>query len=319
MSEQEALRRMVAPGTMRPGKYMGGIIQVHVCTACDKACCNCTQGSGFRGPPRFISLHSFLACVDSLHGWWGVVGVFGGNPALHPDFPELCRVLEKRVPYRQRGLWCNRAMGHGKLMREVFNPAVSNVNVHLDSDAADEFRRDWPEVRIVGEHRDSRHSPVWVSLRDVVSDEEARWRLIERCDINQHWSAMCGEFRGEPKGWFCEVAGAQSILHQDNPSYPDTGLSVLSVQEYTRGMGERVYLRWWELPMHGYREQVRKHCHECGVPLRGLGELATRGDRDQLSEHYKALTSKRKGRAVELMTVAPTETLPRFTDYLRNA
>lgn len=310
---------MVAPGTKRPGKYMDGVIQVHVTRACDKACFNCTQASHVSGKPRFVSLGVFEACLRSLEGYWGVVGMFGGNPALHPQFHRLCELLEKYVPRMRRGIWCNNPLNaeNASLMRQVFNPGVSNINVHMDERAAELFVRYWPEVHVVGLREDSRHAPPWVAMKDVEPDESKRWDLISRCDINKHWSAMCGEFRGQPRAWFCEIAGAQAIRYQDNPSYPDTGYDP-SVR-YTSRDGTLQNVEWWQLSMRDFERQVRKHCHECGVPLRGRGELAVGGEAEQVSgTHAVDFVPKREGRRVELVQAREQlgERTGRFTDYL---
>src|SRR5678815_405006 len=108
MTEQECLSKMVAPGTRRPGKYREGVIQIHVTRACDKACFNCTQLSNLGGKTEFMSPEHFAQAVESLRGYFGVVGVFGGNPAMSPHFVEYCRILrDSWVPFNQRGLWCN--------------------------------------------------------------------------------------------------------------------------------------------------------------------------------------------------------------------
>lgn len=348
MNEQEALARMVAPGTPREGKYRRGVIQIHVTRACDKACYGCTQGSNLGGKLSFLSPELFEQALLSLRGYFGVVGVFGGNPALHPRFEELCEILRRHVPFNQRGLWCNHPVSPPKAraMRATFDPAVSNLNVHLDEDAYAMFKQHWPECSPVGLHRDSRHSPPYVALKDVLKksceacggsgeerigseptqtcepcrgrgwyyDEERAWELISDCDINKHWSAMIGAFRGELRAWFCEIAGAQSILHQDDPDYPDTGIVLPQPKQD---------FCWWEFPMQSFAHQVRKHCHECGVPLRGHGELAQATDGiEQVSEtHRGVFCTKRVGRRVELVTTTEQLGTPlgRMTDYLGNA
>src|SRR5688572_8645375 len=119
MTEQEALSRMVAPGTRRPGKYREGVIQIHVTRACNLACFNCTQGSQLAGKPTFITPAQFEQAVLSLKGYFGVVGMFGGCPTLHPQFEELCDILAKHVPFDQRGLWANAPMGKGAICRRT--------------------------------------------------------------------------------------------------------------------------------------------------------------------------------------------------------
>jgi hypothetical protein len=78
--------------------------------------------------------------------------------------------------------------------------------------------------------------------------------------------------------------------------------------------------------MQCFSEQVRKHCHDCGIPLRGYGELANARDlegREQVSKtHEGVYKPKRKGRAVELVTL-PSQLEPgkidKVIDYLGNA
>ena len=167
MNEQECLDRMIAPGQLRPSKpYRGGVIQVWVTRACDKACFHCTQGSNYGGKPEFITVEQFRDACRSLRGYFGVVGMFGGNPALHPQFEELCAVMREEVPTEQRGIWSNNPMTveKARIMRATFNPGYSNLNVHLDRKAYDLFKEEWPECGPVGLERDSRHAPVFVAI-----------------------------------------------------------------------------------------------------------------------------------------------------------
>ena len=325
MTESEALQRMIAPGTPREGKYRRGVIQIHITRSCDKSCFNCTQGSNLGGRTTFISPEQFAAAVDSLRGYFGVVGVFGGNPALHPQFEELCKILrESWVPRSQRGVWCNNPVTEAKAraMRATFDPSVSNLNVHLDQTAYKMFRQYWPEANVFGQSSDSRHSPVYVAMRDVGVEESRRWELISNCDINQHWSAMIGVFRGELRAWFCEIAGAQAMLHQDEPDYPDTGVDPTKEHQLAHnGLG----LKWWECGMHYFAHQVHKHCHDCGVPLRGHGALAQGSDETEVEQvsatHQGIYKPKRKGRRVELVTVEEQlgDRLRMMTTYLQNS
>lgn len=310
MNEQEALSKMVSPGMKRKAAWMGGIVQIHITRACDKACFGCTQGSNLGGKLTMITPELFEQAVITLKDYFGVVGIFGGNPAMHPKFDQLCRILSTRIRKSRCGLWCNHPKGHGKIIRKTFNPLVSNLNVHLDREAYDEFKRDWPESRPFGLHEDSRHSPVYVAMQDVIEDEAERWDLISKCDINQQWSSMVGMFRGELRAWFCEIAGAQSILHQWDPDYPDTGVPVVN--------------GWWKQPMQAYAAQVRHHCHGCGVPLRGHGSLAQdESGREQVSathaEIYKPKKPDRDVQFVTLRSEVSEQSLKSTVDYIGNS
>ena len=310
MKAEDAISRMVAPSMRRDCYEHGGVLQIWVTRACDKACFNCTQGSNLAGKPGMMTPEQYREAVASLEGYFGVVGMFGGNPAIHPKFDQLCEVLrDSWVPFEQRGLWCNHPKGKGDICRQTFNPHYSNLNVHLDQEAAEEFARDWPEAApyVKGLDGDSRHSPVYVAMQDVIADEGERWRLIADCDINKYWSAMIGVFRGELRAWFCEIAGAQAMLHQNNPDYPDTGLPV------TPG--------WWRQSIEAYRDQIAYHCHRCGVPLRGHGDLAIGGKLEQVSKtHADIYKPKIRGREVEVVTSLDQlgDRLGKATDYIEN-
>jgi hypothetical protein len=310
MNESECLSKMIAPSMVRPGRYRGGIMQVHVTRACDMACFHCTQGSNLGGKPVVMTVEQFEIACESLQDYWGVIGIFGGNPALHPQFEELCNVLCRYFPWAQRGLWCNHPRGHGKLMRDVFNPAVSNLNVHLSQEAYDEFKRDWPECAgyLKGLEDDSRHSPPFVAMIDQENlTESDRWDLISRCDVNHDWSAMVCVVNNEVQGFFCEIAGAQAMLHQHDASWPNLGVNV------------KTEPAWWRKPMQEFSEQVRHYCHRCGVPMRRHGQLAVGGQFEEVSETHKDIYKpKSRDREVQLVQINDGATLQRMTEYIEN-
>lgn len=316
MDETQALAKMVPPSQKRKNAWRGGIIQIHITRACDKACFGCTQGSNLGGKIGMITLPQFEEAVISLKDFWGVVGVFGGNPCRHPQFTDLCAILRRHIPKERCGLWSNKLFGHGGVAAATFNPKHSNLNVHLDREAYDEFKRDWPGSRPFGLTEDSRHAPVYVAMQDVVDEhgnhipEAEQWDKIANCDINQNWSSMICVFRNQLRGFFCEIAGAQAMLHQHEPDYPDTGLPI------TPG--------WWRRPMTDFAEQVRLHCKACGVPLRGYGSLAQNenGVEQVSATHaaiYKPKRPDREVQLVELRTDVSEDSLKRITDYVQNS
>lgn len=318
MQEHEALSQMIAPSQVRPGKPRGGVIQLLVTSNCDKSCFGCTQASNLRRPKEFMPPDLFETAVLSLKNYWGIVGVFGGNPAVHGQFETLCEILRAHIPKERCGLWCNNPLGKGAVMRDTFNPAVSNLNVHLDQKAYDEFRQDWPECHPFGLTEDSRHSPVFVSMQDVIADEGERWNLIANCPINREWSAGAGMFRGELRGWFCEIAMAQSLLMQGNPGYPDTGVPIPD---------QNGSLDWWQRTMFDpqFTAQARHHCHRCGVPMNGYGSLACADDSaavEQTSAEYvEVYQLKRINRNLEVVTdreQLQEGRIEKLTHYLQN-
>lgn len=327
MNEADCLSKMVPPGQPRPyvASKRYGILQIQITGACDKACINCTQASQLAGKKVFMTVAQFEQACQSLQGYFGVVGVFGGNPALHPDFEAICAVFRKYFPLQQRGLWCNHPRGKGKAMRETFYAPHSNLNVHHDEDAYREFVQDWPESRPFGLHEESRHSPCFVSMTDLGVPEEKRFELISTCEINQKWSALVGVVPGKGlRGYFCEIAYTMAVLHADDPDWPDTGLN--PTQRYRSGNGADSNVEpvaWWQLPMSSFANQVRQACHHCGVPLQGYGELALDKDgREQVSQTHAAnYKPKTAGRRVETVTelVQLGSRLASMVEYVRNA
>lgn len=313
MNSAEALAKMVPPSKPRPGIWRTGVLQVWVGRMCNQSCFGCTQGSHLAGKPGMITVEQYEQAVASLSDYFGIVGMFGGLPTMHPKFPDLCRVLKAHIPFERRGLWANDLRGHGKLCATTFNPKVSNLNVHLDGAAREEMIRDWPECApfVKGHDTDSVHTTPWVGMSDVIADESERWRLISDCDVNKHWSAMICVVRGELRGFFCEIAGAMAMLHADNPDWNGTGKPMEDI-------GVPVERGWWKRQMGDFEQQVRTCCVNCGVPMRRPGKLAIGGDVEEFSEvHRHIARPKERGRPVAFVGI---ESLARrnrpATEYL---
>jgi hypothetical protein len=143
-------------------------------------------------------------------------------------------------------------------------------------------------------------------MSDVIDDEAKRWELISNCDINRHWSAMLCSIPGRGlRAYFCELAGAQAMLHANDAAWPDTGLPA------TEG--------WWRKPMADFAEQVRFHCHRCGIPLKRFGQLSQAGDYEEVSEiHADIYKPKDKGREVRLVQIDEGPRVAKVTDYVGN-
>ncbi len=286
----DVINSMVYPKDGRPFIWHGGILQIWVTRACDKACFGCTQGSNLRGNPGLITTEQFERAAASLSDYFGVVGMFGGNPALHPRFHDLCEIMRRHIPYERRGLWCNHPRGKGAICRETFNPEVSNLNVHMDQEAHDEFTRDWPECRhrLKGLNEDALHTPPFTALIDHYPDEDDRWGKIRGCDINRNWSAMICVVRAELRAYFCEIAGAQAMLHAGDPEWPDLGVPVEP--------------GWWRKGAKAYAEQVKWHCHRCGIPMRADPVLAVGDSHEKCSPtHAPIYRPKTKNRPVVVL------------------
>jgi len=240
-----------------PTEKANDTIQIVVSRSCDLFdCSNCTQLLPFRTDALHMSVDVFRQALRSLAGWPGIRGVFGGNPCVHPRFPDLCAILIEEVPdQRQRGIWTNNLMKHGAIVRDTFYPhGRFNLNAHAQPKAAAEIDR-WLPGRLIPTSRDraSWHSPILLDWRDV-GLEPAEWIAArEACDINQTWSAAIFERDGKPFAYFCEVAGALDGIRGTNHGIPAVA-------------------GWWRGTMERFEGQVSGCCDAgCGVPLRRVG------------------------------------------------
>lgn len=283
-------------------------IQILITRACDLFnCSNCTQLLPLRvknkdRDPIHMDIDVFRDALRSLKGWPGIRGMFGGNPCVHPRFPDMMQVLVEEVPdQRQRGLWSNNLMQHGALVREVFYPhARFNLNAHANTEAADEIER-WCPGKLIPTSRDrtSWHSPILLNWQDFGISEEEWIRAREDCDINRDWSAAIMQRDGKAVAYFCEVAGALDGMRGENNGIP-------------------VEPDWWRWKMPKFQNQVAMCCDRgCGVPLRRLGSL----DRDdtydfsQSFSPYVELTIDKMTTVKGKLHRAIPEGTERATDY----
>lgn len=88
---------------------------------------------------------------------------------------------------------------------------------------------------------------------------------------------------------------------------------------------EKVVGKWWQLGMQAFTHQVDEHCHECGVPMRGYGELSQTPDEEGVERcsvtHQGIYKPKRKDRKVEVVTdliQLETGRIGKVTHYLQN-
>lgn len=174
---------------MRPIREME-TIQIEVTNACVNQCSNCTRLVGHHPKPYFMDMDYFKKAVDSLLNFPAMVGMMGGEPLLHPQFPAMCEYLSSKFPPAKCGLWT--CLPEGKEhYREIIVKTFGNIFINDHS-------RD-----------DVLHSPVLVPAREVCrGNYNAMWYLIDHCWVQNGWSASIN-----PNGaFFCEVAASLSML-----------------------------------------------------------------------------------------------------------
>lgn len=227
------------------------LIQLEITNACHVKCANCTRFVGHHRDPFFMDLDTVVKGLDSLEGYKGNIGLMGGEPTLHPDFAEICKIYQKMIPNkRRRELWTSgfKWDEYKTLIEETFDNDLIAYNDHSSPD---------------GEHQ-----PLLVAAEDIVENEELMWDLIDNCWVQTRWSASI-----TPRGcFFCEVAAAMDHLYDGPGGYP-------------------IEKGWWNKKPEDFVEQVGWYCPKCSgaIPLKkrsdkGEKDLISKGTAARLEK-----------------------------------
>lgn len=173
------------------------LVQIEITNSCFMECPNCTRFVGHNKKPYFMNLEVARKAIDSLQGFPGGVGIMGGEPTLHPQFFEICKMLQRRVPKAKRYIWTSgyNWNKYRSIIRQTFAE-----NVYFNDHTGTE----------------QKHQPVLMAIEDMIDDRRLMKELIDKCWIQERWSASIN-----PKGgFFCEVAAAMDILFEGPGGYP---------------------------------------------------------------------------------------------------
>lgn len=218
------------------------VIQIEVTNACNLSCTNCSRLVGHHKKPFFMSLDEVRSAIGSLKGYAGRIGLMGGEPTLHPQFAEICKIYQELIPdKRKRELWTDgfRWDEYNDLIFETFDKDLIHYNDHSKPEEG------W-------------HQPILISIDEVVADKEKMWRLIDNCWVQRRWSASI-----TPKGaFFCEVAAAIDHAFDGPGGWP--------VEE-----------GWYTKKIESYREQKEFSCLKCSAAI-PMAEIPNNHERADL-------------------------------------
>ena len=280
---EEAAAKMRGPRNMH-------IICIDVTNRCDLACSNCTRLLAQQDKLWDMTPDNFRLALQSLKGYFGIIAMLGGNPCMHPKFPELCRIFEEEIPEKlQRGLWTNNPFKHEDLCRQTFG--TFNLNAHGEARAIPAMERITEAARQDGRIAwtymgNSVHAPLLTAVKDVYATGEM-WEKISQCEINRDWSASIVQNKaGELRAYFCEVAASFDLARGQDHGHP-------------------VFPGWWNQHIAAFKDQIAHFCPGCGVPAK----MKAQKDTDETDTYTRsnsdiALGSRARGRKVNLMTRA---------------
>ena len=176
--------------------YDAWLIQIEITNVCNVGCANCTRLIGHHRKSYFMDLEFIEKAIDSLKGFKGGIGIMGGEPTLHPQFEEICELLQKKRVTHKCGLWTSgyKWNEYKEIIKKTFGLGVY-FNDHSD-----------PRQR---------HQPILIAIEEVVEDKNLMWQLIDNCWIQRCWSPSIN-IKG---AFFCEVAAALDLLFNGPGGY----------------------------------------------------------------------------------------------------
>lgn len=194
--------------------------------------------NGFVGHHKktyFIDLEMIEKAIDSLEGFEGGIGIMGGEPAFHPKFVEICKLLQKKVPPEKRYLWTSGYKWEEQ--RSIIKKTFAERIYYNDHKSAQQ-----------------KHQPILVVINDVVEDKETIKDLVDKCWIQERWPASIN-----PKGgFFCEVAAAMDLLFDGPGGYPlEKGWWNKTPQDFQDQVGRYCYQCGAALPFPPVSSKVR--------------------------------------------------------------
>jgi len=221
-------------------------IQIDITNICNRSCANCTRFCGHytKDKTYYMDLEYYEKAVWSLRNFPGRVGMIGGEPTLHPQFEDMCHILNKYIKAKPRkGLWSNRGkkfQEHIDIIKKTFG--FFNLNDHVSN-------------KIM-------HTPILTAAEDLLADgrltEEQYKQFTDDCWIQMTWSATI-----TPKGgYFCEVAGTMAYLFDGPDGWDITDDN------------------WWRKKVPEYKEQIDWACPKCGCQL----PLAPKRSTDEIDD-----------------------------------
>lgn len=201
-------------------------IQIVVTQRCPHRCSNCSQLIGHHKNPFVMTLDQIENALQTLVDYPGHIGMFGGEPTTHPQFPEICELYRKYVPVKaRRELWtAGFAWDKYKdIIHDTFYPEQIAYNEH------------W-------EYQPCFHQPLQVGIGEVVEDSITRDRIVQNCWVQLRWSSAI-----TPKGaFFCEVAAARTHI-------------------FDWDIGIPVKKGWWKRPIGDFQSQISRCCKKCSA------------------------------------------------------
>lgn len=253
------------------------------------SCSNCTRGIAHIAKRHVMKLDDIeraLQCLSAFplesdpcpQGRRKVVGCFGAEPLLHPDFPEIVDLFIQYIPnVWNRGLWTSLDWKTYKHQR--YGEAKSHVERivgHKPNGTVWERQRNrygdggYLNWNMHSEKQTCHHSSVLIGIQEAIADENQRYEMISQCPYQREWSPLIGpDADNAIKFWFCEVAQTHSRIFGLNNG-------ILLSDDCWKGDIE--FCRTEDgtlIPVGPYAQQIIQNCNRCSgaMPVPGRRDL----------------------------------------------
>ena len=211
------------------------LCQIDITNVCGRGCVYCSRyDRHIRKDQRyFMGLDFFEKAICSLEEFPGRIGIIGGEPIYHPQFKQMCLLLQEMLPKEKRQrikIWISDGPLYRKkyknLIAETFG-GIASFNEH--SDFQEELQK---------------HQPTTIAVGEAVEPGKYRDKLIDNCWVQRIW---CPSITNKG-AFFCEIAGALDMILDGPGGYP-------------------IEPTWWKRTPEEFQDQVERYCLYCGMPI----------------------------------------------------
>jgi len=204
------------------------LCQIDITNICNKDCIYCSRYIRHTRQDQrfFMDLDFFKKALDSLEGWPSRIGIIGGEPTLHPQFKEICLIIQEMGLKKKFELFTT-----GGIKYEEYKELIAQTFSFTAYNEHNDYQQGT-----------CRHQPMTIAIKDVIKDKKYRKQLIDDCWVQKTWCPTIS-----PKGaFFCEIAYAIDSILDGPGGYP-------------------VEKDWWKKEPKDFQDQVNRYCKYCGM------------------------------------------------------
>jgi len=166
-------------------------IVIDITNICHNQCSNCTRLIGNYPKNKLYSmdLDYFEKAIISVKDYPGIIGILGGEPTLHTEFIQICKIIRRHLP-----------------KNKVFLCTAKKIDLdfHYYHTIIHTFGKIFYDDK---DNNSFDHQPILISSFELDPNIDPE-NIIRKC-----WNTeTCGACITNRGAWFCEVAGSLSNL-----------------------------------------------------------------------------------------------------------